>query len=142
MKTPLFQGASLEHSWQLIDCSEQALGRVANRIAILLRGKHKPTFTPHADTGDFVVAVNAAKLRLTGQKLTQKMYYHHSGYFGGLRKRTAKEVMAKTPEEVLRHAVKGMLPRSTLGRQLLGKLKIYATAEHPHAAQLGTPAAA
>jgi len=121
--------------WFLIDAGEQVLGRVATEAARLLRGKGKPSFTPHVDCGDFVVVVNAAKVRLTGRKLQQKMYYRHSGFPGGIRGMTAEEMRARHPERLVRLAVEGMLPKNRLGRRLAGKLKVYADAEHPHAAQ-------
>ena len=125
----------VERRWYLVDADGQTLGRLATRIADTLRGKGKPQYTPHVDTGDFVVVVNAEKIRVTGQKLDQKIYYHHSGYPGGLRSRTLREQLDRRPTEVLRVAVKGMLPRNRLARQQLGKLKIYAGPEHPHEAQ-------
>lgn len=121
--------------WYLIDAQGQVLGRVASKIANLLRGKHNPTFTPHQDTGDFVIVVNAAGLRLTGNKLSAKVYYRHSGYPGGLRTRTAGRDMKENPARILRQAVEGMLPKNRLGRRLATKLKIYAGPEHPHEAQ-------
>jgi large subunit ribosomal protein L13 len=125
--------------WFLIDAGEQALGRVASEAANLLRGKGNPAFTPHVDCGDFVLVVNAARVRLTGRKLEQKMYYRHSGYPGGIRSVTAEEMRARHPERLVRLAVEGMLPKNRLGRQLAGKLKIYAGADHPHAAQKPVP---
>lgn len=121
--------------WLLVDLEGKTLGRVASEIARILRGKNKPQFTPHADIGDFVVAINAEKVRLTGNKGSDKRYYRHSGHPGGLRSFSADEMLARKPGEVLRLAVRGMLPKNTLGRQLLRKLKIYAGATHPHAAQ-------
>jgi large subunit ribosomal protein L13 len=121
--------------WYLIDAQNKVLGRVATQIANLLRGKNKPTFTPHQDTGDFVVVINAAGLRLTGNKLKTKLYRHHSGYPGGMHISTAGREMRRHPEHVLREAVAGMLPKNRLGRRLVTKLKIYAGHEHPHAAQ-------
>jgi len=123
----------------VVDAEGRTLGRMATQIASVLRGKHKPTFTPHADTGDFVVVVNAAKVRLSGRKLEDKLYYRHSGYPGGIRKTTAGRVLRERPERVLRAAVVGMLPKSRLGRRLATKLKIYRGAEHPHAAQQPEP---
>jgi large subunit ribosomal protein L13 len=125
----------VERRWYLVDADGQTLGRLATRIADTLRGKGKPQYTPHVDTGDFVVVVNADKIAVTGQKLDQKRYYRHSGYPGGLRSRTLREQLDRRPTEVLRVAVKGMLPRNRLARQQLGKLKIYAGPEHPHEAQ-------
>jgi large subunit ribosomal protein L13 len=129
----------IERRWYLVDAEGKTLGRLATRIADLLRGKDKPQFTPHVDTGDFVVVVNAEKVAVTGKKLDEKIYYRHSGYPGGLRKRTLREELGRRPEEVLRRAVKGMLPRNRLARQQLKKLKIYAGPEHPHAAQAPEP---
>ncbi len=126
--------------WHVIDADGKVLGRLATEIANLLRGKTKPTFTPHADTGDFVVVVNAARLRLTGTKLQQKLYRRHSGYPGGLRAETAGKMMQTQPTRVLRKAVEGMLPKNRLGRQLATKLKVYAGPDHPHAAQQPVPA--
>ncbi len=125
--------------WLLVDAQGKILGRLATRIAMALRGKHKPTFTPHTDAGDFVVVVNADKVQLTGQKWDKKVYYRHTGYMGGLKSTTARQLLKKKPEEVLRHAVRGMLPKNSLGRHLLKKLKIYAGAAHPHEAQQPKP---
>jgi large subunit ribosomal protein L13 len=125
--------------WYVVDAQGKVLGRLASRIAMVLRGKTKPTFTPHLDTGDFVVVVNAAQVQLTGRKLDNKMYYRHSGYMGGLKEISARHLLAKKPEEVLRHAVRGMLPKNSLGRHLLKKLKVYAGGEHPHQAQQPAP---
>ena len=121
--------------WYLVDADGQTLGRLATRIADTLRGKGKAEYTPHVDTGDFVVVVNAEKIQVTGNKLDQKMYHRHSGYPGGLRSRTLREQLERRPTEVLRKAVKGMLPRNRLARQQLTKLKVYAGPDHPHAAQ-------
>ena len=125
--------------WYLVDAEGQTLGRLATRIADTLRGKGKPEYTPHVDTGDFVVVVNAEKIQVTGNKLDQKMYHRHSGYPGGLRSRTLREQLERRPTEVLRKAVKGMLPRNRLGRAQIGKLKIYVGPEHPHEAQSPEP---
>jgi large subunit ribosomal protein L13 len=125
--------------WYVVDAEGQTLGRLATRIAETLRGKGKPEYTPHVDTGDFVVVVNAEKVRVTGTKLDDKRYYRHSGYPGGLRSRTLREQLERRPTEVLRTAVKGMLPRNRLGRAQLRKLKIYAGPEHPHVAQAPEP---
>ncbi len=119
----------------MVDADGKTLGRLATRIAEILRGKHKPTFTPHVDVGDFVIVVNAEKIAVTGKKLTDKRYYRHSGYPGGIRSRTLGDMLERRPEEVIRKAVKGMLPRNRLARQQLTKLKVYAGADHPHAAQ-------
>jgi large subunit ribosomal protein L13 len=129
----------VERRWYLVDADGQTLGRLATRIADTLRGKGKPQYTPHVDTGDFVVVVNAEKVVVTGQKLDQKRYYRHSGYPGGIRSRTLREQLDRRPEEVLRVAVKGMLPKNRLARQQLGKLKIYAGPDHPHEAQAPQP---
>jgi len=135
MKTWNAKPGEIEREWHLVDAEGQTLGRLATRIADTLRGKGKPQFTPHVDTGDFVVVVNAEKVAVTGNKLDDKRYYRHSGYPGGLRSRTLREQLERRPEEVIRTAVKGMLPRNRLGRAQLRKLKIYAGPEHPHAAQ-------
>ncbi len=122
--------------WLVIDATDQVLGRLATQVAILLRGKHRPLYTPHADTGDFVIVVNAEKIKLTGRKLEQKIYYHHTGYTGHLRSITAGEVLKSArPERVVTNAVRGMLPKNSLGRKLFRKLKVYAGPEHKHAAQ-------
>ena len=139
MRTYSPKPGDVTREWLVIDATDVRLGRLAVQVANLLRGKHKAIFAPHVDTGDFVIVVNADKVSLSGNKKVTKMAYRHSGYPGGLRSRTAREVMATRPDEVLRHAVRGMLPKSILGRRQLKKLKIYAGAEHPHAAQ--TPAA-
>jgi large subunit ribosomal protein L13 len=121
--------------WWIVDADGAILGRLASMIASRLRGKHNPLYTPHVDTGDWVVVVNAEKVVLTGRKLDQKTYYRHSGYIGGLKSITAKKLMEKRPEDLIRHAVKGMLPKNSLGRKLFKKLKVYTGNEHPHAAQ-------
>ena len=130
--------AEITRSWFLVDATGKTLGRVASDIARVLRGKHKPIFTPHVDTGDFVVVINAEKINLTGNKLTEKKYYKHSHYAGGLRVRTAQQVLATMPERVLEAAVHGMLPKNPLGKAMFSKLKVYGGAEHPHAAQQPT----
>lgn len=122
-------------NWYVIDAEGKNLGRIATEAATLLRGKHKPTFTPHIDCGDFVIIVNASKVNLTGNKLNDKIYYNHSGYTGGLRERTAREMKEKYPVEMIERAVKGMLPKGRLGRQMYKKLFVYAESEHPHMAQ-------
>jgi len=129
----------VERRWYLVDAEGQTLGRVATRIADVLRGKDKPVYTPHVDTGDFVVVVNAEKIAVTGKKLDEKLYYRHSGYPGGLRSRPLREQLARRPTEVLRKAVKGMMPRNRLARAQMKKLKIYAGPEHPHEAQAPEP---
>ena len=126
----------LERHWYIVDADGETLGRLATRLADTLRGKRKPQYTPHVDTGDFVVVINCERIRVTGKKLTDKIYYRHSGYHGGLRERTLQQMLDDRPEEVIRLAVKGMLPRNKLGRAQLRKLKIYAGAQHPHEAQV------
>jgi large subunit ribosomal protein L13 len=139
MKTYVATPADRERNWLVVDAAGKTLGRLATQIADLLRGKGKPTFTPHVDVGDFVVVVNAEKIRVTGNKLAAKRYYRHSGYPGGLRSRTLAEQLERGPEEVIRRAVRGMLPRNRLGRKQLTKLKVYAGPDHPHAAQKPQP---
>src|SRR5688500_14596766 len=129
----------VERRWYVVDAEGQTLGRLATRIADALRGKRKPEYTPHVDTGDFVIVVNAEKIRVTGDKLAQKTYYRHTGYPGGIRSRTLAEMLDRRPEEVIRKAVKGMLPRNRLARAQLRKLKVYAGPEHPHQAQQPKP---
>lgn len=129
----------METRWYLIDAEGQVLGRLASKIAKVLMGKHKPEYEPYRDTGDFVVVINAQKIRFTGKKLTQKLYFKHSNYPGGLRVRTAKEMLAVKPEDVLRLAVRGMLPKTVLGRKMLRKLKVYRGDTHPHEAQRPIP---
>ena len=135
MKTYSQKESEVQRDWYVVDAADQTLGRLATQIATLLRGKHKPTFSPNLDGGDFVIVVNAEKVSVTGKKREEKRYYRHSGYPGGLRSRTLEEMLERRPEEVLRLAVKGMLPRNRLGRQQLRKLKIYAGPDHPHEAQ-------
>jgi len=125
----------VERQWHVIDATDVVLGRLASQIAILLRGKHKPTFAPHVDTGDFVIVVNAGKVALTGNKREQKLAYRHSGYPGGLRSVLYKDLLAKHPAKAVEKAVKGMLPHNTLGRRMFNKLKVYAGPDHPHQAQ-------
>ncbi|HYN28440.1 MAG TPA: 50S ribosomal protein L13 [Dermatophilaceae bacterium] len=139
MRTYTPKPGDITRSWHVIDATDVVLGRLASQTAILLRGKHKPTFAPHVDTGDFVIIVNAGKVVLTGSKAEQKKAYRHSGYPGGLRATSYTELLAKSPEKAVEKAVRGMLPKNTLGRQQLGKLKVYAGAEHPHAAQQPQP---
>jgi large subunit ribosomal protein L13 len=127
--------SDVQGKWYLVDAEGVILGRLASSIAARLRGKHNPLFTPHADTGDFVVVINAEKIKLTGNKLVQKKYHHHTGYIGGIKTATAREILEKHPEELVRHAVKGMLPKNKLGTRLFKKLKVYAGSEHPHHAQ-------
>jgi large subunit ribosomal protein L13 len=135
MKTSHARKEDMVKQWYLIDAKGKVLGRLASKIANILRGKNKVIFSPHLDTGDFVVVVNAEQVRLTGDKLKGKVYYHHSGYPGGLKTITAEKLLAKRPEEVLRRAVKGMLPKNRLGRKVFKKLKVYAGPDHPHEAQ-------
>jgi large subunit ribosomal protein L13 len=135
MRTYLAKPAEVVRKWHIVDANGKTLGRLAARIAILLRGKHKPTFTPHVDTGDHVVVINAGKITLTGDKFRTKVYIHHTGYPGGLKSATAEHVHAKNPTELLERAIKGMLPKNSLGKQMARKLKIYAGPEHPHRAQ-------
>jgi len=139
MKTYTARTGEVPRQWYVVDAQGKVLGRLASRIAMVLRGKTKPTFTPHIDTGDFVVVVNAEQVQLTGRKLDNKFYYRHSGYPGGLKEISARHLLQKKPEEVLRHAVRGMLPKNSLGRHLLTKLKVYAGGEHPHQAQQPVP---
>jgi large subunit ribosomal protein L13 len=133
--TKMVNDQQVVHQWHLIDADGQVVGRLASQVATLLRGKHKPTYTPHTDTGDHVVLVNAAKVRFTGRKLTQKVYYRHSGYPGGLKEITARHLLEKSPERLMELAVRGMLPKTPLGNAMLKKLHVYAGPEHPHQAQ-------
>jgi large subunit ribosomal protein L13 len=135
MKTFVAKEHETERKWYLVDAQNKVLGRLASEIATRLRGKHKPIFTPHADTGDFIVVINAEKVALTGSKWDKKVYYRHSGYMGGLKQITAQKLVEKKPGDLLRFAVKGMLPRTSLGRRQLTKLKIYSGSAHPHEAQ-------
>jgi len=135
MKSYMARPAQVERKWHLIDAEGQTLGRLATEIARLLRGKNKPQYTPHIDTGDFVVVVNAEKVVVTGKKAAQKVYRRHTGYPGGLKETSYETMLERKPTEILRKAVKGMMPRTRLGRRQTGKLKIYAGPEHPHAAQ-------
>ena len=135
MKTFVAKEHEVEKKWYLVDAENKVLGRLASQIALRLRGKHKPIFTPHADTGDFVVVINAEKVALTGNKWDNKIYYHHTGYIGGLKQISAKKLIEKKPDQVLYMAVKRMLPKNSLGRRQLKKLKIYSGSEHPHEAQ-------
>jgi large subunit ribosomal protein L13 len=135
------EDALAQRRWVVVDAGGRALGRVATQVADLLRGKGKPTFSPHIDCGDFVVVINASKVRLTGRKLTDKIYYRHSEYPGGLRATSAGKMLADKPERLVRTAVQGMLPKNRLSRRLITKLKVYTGAEHPHAAQQAVPVA-
>jgi large subunit ribosomal protein L13 len=139
MKTYVANSETRERDWLVVDAAGQTLGRLATQIADALRGKRKPTYTPHVDTGDFVIVVNAERIVVTGNKLRDKRYYRHSGYPGGLRSRTLAEMLERRPEEVIRRAVKGMLPRNRLARKQLTKLKVYAGPDHPHQAQQPRP---
>ena len=124
-----------QNKWWIVDADGAVLGRLATQVAARLKGKHNPMYTPHVDTGDSVIVINAAKIKLTGRKMDQKNYYRHSGYMGGLKSITARKLMEKRPEDVISHAVKGMLPKNRLGRKLFKKLKVYAGDQHPHGAQ-------
>lgn len=135
MKTFMASPSTIDRKWYVVDATGYTLGRLASEIAKVLRGKNKPIFTPHMDTGDYVIVVNADKVKVTGKKLDQKIYYHHSGYVGGLKETTLREKLAKKPEEVIELAVKGMLPKGPLGRDMYKKLFVYAGPEHKHAAQ-------
>ena len=135
-KTHTTRAADLNPEWHVIDAKDKTLGRLSSEIATLLQGKHKPIYVPHLNTGDFVIVVNAEKVRVTGRKLEQKMYYRHSGYHGGLKERTLSQVLEKSPTRVIQQSVKGMLPKNALGRRMLGRLKLYAGEQHPHEAQV------
>ncbi len=135
MKTYSAKPGEVKQGWYLIDLEGQHLGRAAAEVASILRGKHRPTYTPHVDTGEFVIVVNVEKMVLTGKKLSDKKYIYHTGYVGGVKETTAGKLMSTNPEEVFKAAVKGMLPKNSLGRDMLSKLKIYRGSEHPHAAQ-------
>jgi large subunit ribosomal protein L13 len=138
-KTTLTNAANIERSWFIVDAEGQTLGRLATKIATVLRGKHKVDFTSHVDCGDYVVVINAEKVHLTGKKLDKKFYHKYSGYMGGLRSQSARDVLQSHPDRILFAAVKGMLPKNRLSRQVIKKLKIYAGTEHPHSAQLPKP---
>lgn len=135
MKSFMASPSVIKRKWYVIDAADQTLGRLATEVANVLRGKKKPIFTPHIDTGDYVIVVNADKVKVTGKKLDQKIYYRHSEYVGGMKETKLKDMMQKKPEYVIEHAVKGMLPKGPLGRQMITKLHVYAGPEHPHAAQ-------
>ena len=135
MKTYMANPDKIERKWYVVDAEGQTLGRLAAEVAKVLRGKNKPEFTPHIDTGDNVIVINAEKIKVTGKKLDQKVYYHHSDYVGGMKETTLREMMAKKPEQVIELAVKGMLPKGPLGRIMIKKLHVYAGAEHAHQAQ-------
>lgn len=135
MKTFMASPATIDRKWYVVDATDMTLGRLASEVAKVLRGKNKPIFTPHMDTGDYVIVVNAEKIKVTGRKMDQKIYYRHSDYVGGMKETTLKEKLAKKPEEVIELAVKGMLPKGPLGRQMYKKLFVYAGPDHKHAAQ-------
>jgi large subunit ribosomal protein L13 len=135
MRTPFAKKNEVEKKWYLFDAKDEVLGRIAVKIAVCLRGKNKPIFTPNVDTGDFVVVVNAEKVKLTGTKLDNKLYYHHTGFIGGIKVETARQRLNNNPEKVITEAVWGMLPKNRLGRAMMKKLKVYRGTEHPHAAQ-------
>ena len=138
-KTYSAKPSEVEHNWFVVDAEGKTLGRLATEIAKVLRGKHKPIYTPHVDTGDFVIVINADKVRVTGKRLDQKFYHRHSGYIGGLKSVSLRRMLETHPERVIEHAVKGMLPKNRLGNQMYKKLKVYASPEHPHAAQQPKP---
>ncbi|MDA8105599.1 MAG: 50S ribosomal protein L13 [Nitrospiraceae bacterium] len=135
MKTQFAKKGDIDRKWYVVDAKDAVLGRLAVKVATYLRGKNKAVFTPNVDTGDFVIVVNADKVRLTGKKLTDKIYYHHSGYIGGIKAKTAKDMLEQTPEKIVEKAVWGMLPKNRLGRTMIKKLKVYKGTEHPHKAQ-------
>jgi len=135
MSTQVVKQSDIKRSWYVVDLQDQVLGRAATEIARVLRGKHKAVYSPSVDAGDFVIVLNADKVKLTGNKMADKMYYRHTGYPGGIRSANAAQLLEKKPEELIRKAVKGMLPKNTLGRQMFKKLKVYVGAEHPHSAQ-------
>ncbi|MCG8316663.1 MAG: 50S ribosomal protein L13 [Pseudomonadales bacterium] len=135
MKTYSAKAETVEHDWYVVDAADKTLGRLSTEIARRLRGKHKPVYTPHVDTGDYIVVINAEKVNVTGNKRADKMYYRHSEYPGGLKSMNFEKLIAHDPKRVIELAVKGMMPRNPLGRKMLGKLKVYAGAEHPHTAQ-------
>lgn len=139
MRTFTAKAAEIKRTWYVVDAEGQTLGRLAARIAPILKGKHKPTYTPHLDCGDFVIVINADKVRVTGRKLDQKFYYRHSGYPGGLSSISLRDQLARYPERVIQAAVRGMLPKNKLGRRMIKKLKVYAGAAHPHQAQQPKP---
>ena len=135
MKTHFAKKGEFERKWYVVDATDKVLGRLAVKIATYLRGKHKPQFTPNSDVGDFIVVINAEKIKLTGNKLEGKIYYHHTGYPGGIKSETARKRLEREPGAVITHAVKGMLPKNRLGNALIRKLKVYSGSEHPHSAQ-------
>lgn len=135
MKTQFAKKSDIDRKWYVVDAKDAVLGKLATKVAVYLRGKNKPVFTPNTDTGDFIIVINAEKIRLTGNKVTDKMYYHHSGYIGGIKAQSAKELLEEKPEQIIEKAVWGMLPKNKLGRMMIKKLKVYRGAEHPHRAQ-------
>ncbi|MES2204732.1 MAG: 50S ribosomal protein L13 [Pseudomonadota bacterium] len=135
MKTFSAKAQAVSHQWYVVDASGQTLGRLASQIAKYLRGKHKPEYTPHVDTGDYMIVINAEKIAVTGKKMSDKIYYSHTGFPGGLKTITLEKLMAKNPIKVMEHAIKGMLPKNPLGRDMFRKLKVYVGSEHPHSAQ-------
>ncbi|MGD9125571.1 MAG: 50S ribosomal protein L13 [Desulfarculaceae bacterium] len=139
MKTYVAKDTDFSRDWYVVDATEAVLGRLASQVAMRLRGKHKPIFSPHMDTGDFIVVINADKIKLTGRKWEQKHYYRHSGFIGGLKAVSAKKMLDTKPEQLVRNAVRGMLPKNRLGRKLIKKLKVYSGPDHPHAAQKPQP---
>ena len=139
MKTISVRKEDVKHGWYLVDATDKTLGRISTQIANRLRGKHKPEYTPHVDTGDYIVVINAEKVKVTGNKATDKTYYHHTGFPGGIKSITFEKLIEKAPEKAIQMAVKGMMPKNKLSRAMLGKLKVYAGNEHPHAAQQPQP---
>ena len=135
MKTQSFKQSDIEQSWILVDAKDKTLGRLASKLALRLRGKHKPEYSPNADLGDYIVVVNAGKINVTGEKLTQKKYFRHTGYPGGIKNKSLEDLIKSSPEQVIRMAVKGMLPKSKLGKKMLTKLKVYKDESHPHQSQ-------
>jgi len=135
MKTQFAKKGDVDRRWYVVDAKDAVLGRLAVKVATYLRGKNKPVFTPNVDTGDFIIVINAGKVRLTGKKQTDKMYYHHSGYIGGIKAKSAKDLLEERPEKIIEQAVWGMLPKNRLGRTMIKKLKVYRGTEHPHKAQ-------
>ncbi len=139
MKTYSARKEDVKHSWYVVDATDKTLGRISTEIANRLQGKHKAEYTPHVDTGDYIVVVNAEKVKVTGNKTTDKIYYHHTGYIGGIKSITFEKLIEKSPERVIQMAVKGMMPKNKLSRSMLSKLKVYAGSEHPHSAQQPQP---
>ena len=135
MKTQFTKKSDIDRKWYVVDAKDIVLGKLAVKVAVHLRGKNKPVFTPNSDTGDFIIVINAEKIKLTGNKVNDKVYYHHSGYIGGIKAKTAKELLENKPETIIEKAVWGMLPKNKLGRAMIKKLKVYRGAEHPHQAQ-------